>query len=176
MLAQCWCLFIGLADIHAVFLILGYTIQGWVGFGFYFWEAGGNNTWRVPLALKCAWPYLLLLGLYWVPESPRVSSNLQILFSSKYLMIAQWVIMNGRPNEAKQSSNNSTPHQKIQITNTLFQNSTKSKNKSQSTKHMELPGSTYSRNRKRAFLTIGTTAIIQCTGVLVINSKFSCPP
>jgi hypothetical protein len=30
----------GLVDIHAVLLILGYTIQGWVGFGFFFWESG----------------------------------------------------------------------------------------------------------------------------------------
>ena len=26
----------GLVDIHAVMLIFGYTVQGWVGFGFYF--------------------------------------------------------------------------------------------------------------------------------------------
>jgi hypothetical protein len=58
----------GLVDIHAVFLILGYTIQGWVGFGFYFWKEGGDNTWRVPLALQCVWPMLLIAGLYWVPE------------------------------------------------------------------------------------------------------------
>ena len=31
----------GLVDIHAVCLIFGYFVQGWVGFGFYFWN-GGN--------------------------------------------------------------------------------------------------------------------------------------
>jgi hypothetical protein len=30
----------GLVDIHAVFLLLGYTVQGWVGFGFFFWKNG----------------------------------------------------------------------------------------------------------------------------------------
>ncbi len=29
-----------LVDVHAVMLVLGYTIQGWVGFGFYFWQSG----------------------------------------------------------------------------------------------------------------------------------------
>lgn len=52
----------GLVDIHAVFLILGYTIQGWVGFGFYFWTTGGSNTWRPPLAIQCSWPLFLLIG------------------------------------------------------------------------------------------------------------------
>jgi hypothetical protein len=74
---------LGLVDIHAVFLILGYTIQGWVGFGFYFWAEGGNNTWRTPLALQVVWPTLLCMGLYWIPESPR------------------WLMMNDRHEEAK---------------------------------------------------------------------------
>jgi len=52
-------------------LIFGYTVQGWVGFGFYFWKTGGSNTWRPPIALQCACPLFLLMGLYWVPESPR---------------------------------------------------------------------------------------------------------
>ena len=58
-----------LVNVHAISLLLGYASQGWVGFGFYFWKEGGNNAWRVPLALQCAWPLILLLGLRWVPES-----------------------------------------------------------------------------------------------------------
>jgi hypothetical protein len=61
----------GLVNIHAVLLIFGYAIQGWVGFGFYFWKEGGNNTWQVPLALQYVWSLLLCAGLYWVSESPR---------------------------------------------------------------------------------------------------------
>ena len=30
----------GLVDIHAVCLVFGYTVSGWVGFGFFFWEDG----------------------------------------------------------------------------------------------------------------------------------------
>jgi MFS family permease len=73
----------GLVDIHAVFLLLGYTVQGWVGFGFYFWKTGGSNTWRPPIALQCAWPAMLLMGIYWIPESPR------------------WLVMKDRIEEAK---------------------------------------------------------------------------
>lgn len=37
-----------LVDIHAVLLVGGYTIQGWVGFGFFYWTTGGDNTWQAP--------------------------------------------------------------------------------------------------------------------------------
>jgi hypothetical protein len=30
----------GLVDIHAVCLVFGYTVSGWVGFGFFFWNDG----------------------------------------------------------------------------------------------------------------------------------------
>ena len=147
----------GLVDLHAVFLIIGYTVQGWVGFGFYFWKSGGNNTWRVPLALQCAWPLLLLGGLYWVPESPR------------------WLIMNDRLHEAKailqrlhSTSKDTTDDEyalaefyqiqkQVLIDRTL----------GSSWVHMFKKPS----YRKRAFLEIGTTGIIQCSGVLVINSE-----
>lgn len=147
----------GLVDLHAVFLIIGYTVQGWVGFGFYFWKSGGNNTWRVPLALQCAWPLLLLGGLYWVPESPR------------------WLIMNDRLHEAKailqrlhSTSKDSTDDEyalaefyqiqkQVLIDRTL----------GSSWVHMFKKPS----YRKRALLAIGTTGIIQCSGVLVINSE-----
>jgi hypothetical protein len=147
----------GLVDLHAVFLIIGYTVQGWVGFGFYFWKSGGNNTWRVPLALQCVWPLLLLSGLYWVPESPR------------------WLIMNDRLDEAKtilqrlhSTSKDSTDDEyalaefyqiqkQVLIDRTL----------GSSWVHMFKKPS----YRKRALLAIGTTGIIQCSGVLVINSE-----
>ena len=147
----------GLVDLHAVFLIIGYTVQGWVGFGFYFWKSGGNNTWRVPLALQCAWPLLLLGGLYWVPESPR------------------WLIMNDRLHEAKailqrlhSTSKDTTDDEyalaefyqiqkQVLIDRTL----------GSSWVHMFKKPS----YRKRALLAIGTTGIIQCSGVLVINSE-----
>lgn len=145
----------GLVDIHAVMLIFGYTVQGWVGFGFYFWKTGGSNTWRPPIALQCAWPLFLLIGLYWIPESPR------------------WLVMNDRIEEAhvilqKLHSDPSDPsdtyarkefyqiQKQFMIDRTL----------GSSWIHLFKKPS----YRKSAFLALGTTAIIQCSGVLVINN------
>jgi MFS family permease len=145
----------GLVDIHAVMLIFGYTVQGWVGFGFYFWKTGGSNTWRPPIALQCAWPLFLLMGLYWVPESPR------------------WLVMNDRIEEAhvilqKLHSDPSDPadtyarKEFYQIQKQLMIDRTLGS----SWVHLFKKPS----YRKRAFFALGTTAIIQCSGVLVINN------
>jgi len=144
-----------LVDIHAVFLVLGYTIQGWVGFGFYFWKNGGANTWRPPIAIQCFWPLCLLIGLPFMPESPR------------------WLCLQGREAEAEavliklHATRNDPDHdvakaefyqikKQIAIDRTL----------GSSWIYMFKKPS----YRKRAFLAMGTTAIIQCSGVLVINN------
>jgi Sugar (and other) transporter len=72
-----------MVDIHAVLLVLGYAIQGWVGFGFYFWKSGGSDTWRPPMALTMLFPLLMLTGLPFIPDSPR------------------WLCMKGREDEAE---------------------------------------------------------------------------
>ncbi|OAP58544.1 hypothetical protein AYL99_07634 [Fonsecaea erecta] len=143
-----------LVDVHAVFLILGYTIQGWVGFGFFFWD-GGDDTWRPPLALQCAWPLFLLCGIYWVPESPR------------------WLVMQGRIEEAKEilfklHSDPNDPDN--EFANAEYYQIQKQiaidKTLGNSWMHM-IKKPSY---RKRCLLAIGTTGIIQCSGVLVINN------
>lgn len=156
-----------LVDLHGVLLVLGYVIQAWfvlleyllgyradtcrVGFGFYFWTSGGSKTWRPPLALQCVWPAMLLVALPWLPESPR------------------WLCMQSRSEEARQiliklhSNRNDPDHtmaeaefyqvnKQIAIDRTL----------GSSWKDMFSKPS----YRKRAFLAIGTTGIIQCSGVL----------
>jgi MFS family permease len=71
-----------LVDVHAVMLVLGYTIQGWVGFGFYFWQNGSSNTWRPPIAIQCFWPLCLLIGLVFIPvrqsTTPMNSTHLYV--------------------------------------------------------------------------------------------------
>lgn len=57
---------------HAIFLVFGYMLAGWVGFACYY----AQDTipafgWRFPLALQCLPPLILLFGSPWLPRSPR---------------------------------------------------------------------------------------------------------
>jgi MFS family permease len=58
-----------MTDIHAVGMMVGYTVSIYVGLGFYF--VSGSNQWRGPLGLQMALPTIILCGIYWMPESPR---------------------------------------------------------------------------------------------------------
>ncbi|KAH8892299.1 MFS general substrate transporter [Thozetella sp. PMI_491] len=58
-----------LTDIHAVFMMLGYTIACYCGLAFYFVE--GNNQWRGALSIQTVLPVIILCGIRWMPESPR---------------------------------------------------------------------------------------------------------
>lgn len=143
-----------LVDIHAISLMVGYMIQGWVGFGFYFWKTGGSNTWRPPIALQCAFSIFFLISLYWLPESPR------------------WLVMQDRVDEAravldrlhwdpKDDNNEYSRAELYQIQKQVAIDKTLDS----SWIHMFRKPS----YRKRAFFAMGTTGIIQCSGVLVIN-------
>ncbi|KAK0272167.1 hypothetical protein LTR57_003205 [Friedmanniomyces endolithicus] len=144
-----------LVDVHGVMLVLGYTIQGWVGFGFFFWN-GGANTWRPPMALTMVWPLILLVGLPFLPESPR------------------WLCMQGRDAEAEQILI------KLHRDPRDPENVVAAAEFYQIQKQMQIDrtlGSSWLHiirkpsYRKRALLAIGTCGIVQCSGVLVINSR-----
>ncbi|KDN37980.1 putative sugar transporter [Tilletiaria anomala UBC 951] len=55
---------------HAMFLVGGYFLLAWIGFGCYF-GVSLNFSWRFPLAVLCIPPTALLLVSPWVPFSPR---------------------------------------------------------------------------------------------------------
>jgi MFS family permease len=59
-----------LTGLHGFFLVSGYNLSAWVGFGCFFSD---NLTfgWRGPIAFTCIPPLILLIGCFWIPESPR---------------------------------------------------------------------------------------------------------
>ena len=145
-----------LMDINAIGYEFGYTASTWTGFGFYFWKSNNGYEWRPPLAIQCLWPLVLLLGLYWIPESPR------------------WLMINDRIEEAqavleKLHSRPSDPDHTFALAE-LYQIR-------KQVAIDQLLGSSWAdmfRKKsymKRSLLGIGTVGIVQCSGVLVINSK-----
>ncbi|TKA58681.1 hypothetical protein B0A55_11989, partial [Friedmanniomyces simplex] len=135
-------------------ILMNEIVPGWVGFGFYFWN-GGANTWRPPMALTMIWPLVLLIGLPFLPESPR------------------WLCMQGRDAEAERIL--------IKLHNDPRdpENAVAAAEFYQIKKQMAIDrtlGSSWLHiikkpsYRKRALLAIGTCGIVQCSGVLVINN------
>jgi MFS family permease len=69
---------------HAIFLVFGYMLSGWVGYGCYYATSINESfAWRFPLCLQCLSPVLLLVGSPWMPRSPR------------------WLIQKGKLEEAR---------------------------------------------------------------------------
>jgi MFS family permease len=57
---------------HAIFLVFGYMLSGWLGYACYFATADMPEfAWRFPLAIQCLAPAVLLVTSLWIPESPR---------------------------------------------------------------------------------------------------------
>ena len=69
---------------HAIFLVFGYMLAGWIGFACYYAETTiPAFGWRFPLAVQCLSPLILLIGSPWLPRSPR------------------WLITKGKMDEAQ---------------------------------------------------------------------------
>jgi len=68
---------------HAIFLVGGYNLAAWTGFGCYFATSVNENfAWRFPLCVQIIPSLLLLMSSFWIPQSPR------------------WLILKGRSEEA----------------------------------------------------------------------------
>lgn len=70
-----------LVDLHGTFLLIGYAIAAYAGYGFY--KLNIPASWRIHQALNIVPNLILLVGLWWLPESPR------------------WLLMQDRPEEAR---------------------------------------------------------------------------
>lgn len=58
-----------LSDIHAIMINVGYSIIGFVGVGFFFYDS--PNAWRIPIAISIVPGIIFLVVVVWLPESPR---------------------------------------------------------------------------------------------------------
>lgn len=68
---------------HAMFLVAGYNLAAWTGFGCYFATSMNENfAWRFPLSIQVLPSVSLLIASIWLPRSPR------------------WLISKGRSEEA----------------------------------------------------------------------------
>lgn len=59
-----------MAGAHGSGINVGYAVAGWVGFGCFF-ESHSSFGWRFPNAVLAIWGLCLLIGSFFVPESPR---------------------------------------------------------------------------------------------------------
>ncbi|KAH7122002.1 general substrate transporter, partial [Dactylonectria estremocensis] len=58
-----------IAGLHAQFVGFGFAAANWVGFGCSY--AFGQFQWRFPLAFQCLPAIIVLIGIYFLPYSPR---------------------------------------------------------------------------------------------------------
>ncbi|KAL1954426.1 hypothetical protein VTO42DRAFT_1196 [Malbranchea cinnamomea] len=58
-----------IAGLHAQFVGFGFATANWVGFGCSY--ASGDFQWRFPLAFQCLPAIIILIGVFWLPYSPR---------------------------------------------------------------------------------------------------------
>lgn len=57
---------------HAIFLVFGYMLSGWLGYACYFaTDLSPSFAWRFPLCVQCLSPLCLLVASVWIPRSPR---------------------------------------------------------------------------------------------------------
>ncbi|OQV01267.1 hypothetical protein CLAIMM_06652 isoform 3 [Cladophialophora immunda] len=68
---------------HAIFLVFGYMLSGWLGYACYFaTDKNPSFAWRFPLCVQTLPPLVLAITSIWIPKSPR------------------WLLQKGRTEEA----------------------------------------------------------------------------
>ncbi|KAL6241405.1 hypothetical protein RBB50_011669 [Rhinocladiella similis] len=57
---------------HAIFLVFGYMLSGWLGYACYFaTDKNASFAWRFPLCVQTLPPLVLIVTSIWIPRSPR---------------------------------------------------------------------------------------------------------
>jgi MFS family permease len=152
-----------LVQIHPAMINTGYTVASYTGVGFFYYTGGGKDTWRGPLGLAGLFPLLLLLGIYWIPESPRY------LLSNDRKEEA-WDVLRQLHSDPRDPNHLYAKNELDQIERQVHLDNAESA-KSISGNYLKI----FQRAsfRKRFFMTIFLTFAQMSSGALVVNSKFS---
>lgn len=147
-----------LADIHAIFINAGYTVIGFIGVGFYNFQS--ENAWRAPMGFTMALPLLLLLIIYWLPESPRY-------LIAKERHEEAWAIIHRLHSDSTDPTDEFAKREYYQIFKQIhFDWNLKAGYR----EILKRPS-----YRKRAVLSIILAFCIMSDGLITITSKFHCP-
>lgn len=138
-----------LVNVAGASILCGFALSNWVGYAFYHRQNLETATWRVPIALTGIFPLILVLCLYWIPESPR------------------WLLVNGRKDQAEQVLRRLHHQDEASFELLAIQ--------AQADIDAELETSyismfTKPSYRKRVVLGLLTTIGIQCCGPFIINN------
>ncbi|KAJ4369058.1 hypothetical protein N0V83_006141 [Neocucurbitaria cava] len=142
-----------LTGLHGFFLVCGYNTSAWVGFGCFFSD---NLTfgWRGPLAFTCISPLVLLIGCFWVPESPR-------WLITKHRIPEAWAILSRLHHDPRDVDEIAAHEEFYQMKKQI---ELESQNSSGYLAILRTPS-----YRKRAFLSCFVQYAANATGGLVIN-------
>jgi MFS family permease len=95
--------------IFGVMVSFGVLCSNWVGYACQF--TSGNAPWRIPLGCQIPVAFILCVGSFILPESPRVSQqHRRSLLNGQSNIIVQWLIKHDRSEEAYQSKDLQTRH------------------------------------------------------------------
>ncbi|OQU94412.1 hypothetical protein CLAIMM_00770 [Cladophialophora immunda] len=142
-----------LSDIAPIMINVGYTLTGYVGVGFYFFDS--KDAWRGPMALTMIPPLILCCGIYWIPESPRY-----LLLKDRYE--EAWAIIARLHSDPRDPHNEFAKREYYQMQRQIKFDA------SLNTGYKEI--FTRPSYRKRAFISIILMVCVMSSGVLTIQN------
>ncbi|KAK6373711.1 uncharacterized protein PV06_10334 [Exophiala oligosperma] len=141
-----------ISGLHGQFVGFGFAAANWIGFACSY--ASGDFQWRFPLAFQCLPAIIILIGIFWLPYSPR------------------WLLEQERDEEAyaviKRLHGNVGADESFFRAEFVQMRDQLRFEKSVSISSWKVLFSTPS-NRKRLFLAISVQAFTQLSGINVIN-------